>query len=267
MNASLLNDTEAAAFIAEFYGPAVAALYAAYPLGVMRADFWRYAVLYAYGGVYADIDTGCLQPLANWFPPRPRLPDSPAFVSDNSSWRSAGALQYHNLTWDDCSMVVGLENDVHMCQWAIASVPGHPVLRATLQRAIKSLEQGVQCTHDHFVHIHTGPGMWTAGLCDALGLYDTFSAADIARATWTDPDVYARARSMRLCVMAPEFFGQLGNTTAQNVRNHYSSQWGDTEAPNKRWTVEREQLAKAISNRSAAEKQRVAAAESRVATD
>ena len=176
-------------------------------------------------------------------------------------------MQYHNLTWDDCSMVVGLENDMHMCQWAIASVPGHPVLRATLQRALRSLQQGMKCADKHVVHTHTGPGIWTAGLRDALGLTNaSYTAADVSRAVWTDPVVYRRARSMRLCVVAPDFLGQPGSTPAQNAQNHYSSQWGDA-APNKPWIVERDQLAKAVSNTSATEKQRVAAAESKVSTD
>jgi alpha 1,6-mannosyltransferase len=234
-----MNDTEAADFIAAFYSPEVAQLYAAYPLGVMRADFWRYAILYAYGGVYSDIDTECLQPLTQWFPPRQQLPGAPVFVSETNAWRSAGELQYHNMTWDDCSMVAALENDVHYCQWTIASVPGHPVLRATLHRALKSLEQGVKCEYDHMVHLHTGPGTWTDGLRDALGLSRSYRAADVARAAWTDPVVYERARSMRLCIVAPDFFGALPNTVddrtlAQNVRNHFSSQWKD-EAPNESW--------------------------------
>ena len=30
--------------------------YRSFPLGVMRADMWRYAVLYKRGGLYADVD-------------------------------------------------------------------------------------------------------------------------------------------------------------------------------------------------------------------
>ena len=35
---------------------ATVAAYRSFPLGVMRADMWRYAVLYDRGGLYADID-------------------------------------------------------------------------------------------------------------------------------------------------------------------------------------------------------------------
>lgn len=249
LKVTLANDTEAAAFVDSFYGPEVAQLYAAYPLGVMRADFWRYAVLYAYGGIYSDIDTQCLQPVGKWFPPKvpqPLATDSPVFVlPPNSSWQVQATVQYQNLTWDDCSMVVGLENTVHMCQWTIAAAPGHPVLRATLQEALRSLEQGLLCGYDHMVHAHTGPGTWTTGVRNALGLPAHYSAGDMATAVWTDPAVYQRARDMRLCIVPQEFFGEVreGNKRlpAQNVMNHYSSQWRD-EPPNNSWGQEQKQM-------------------------
>lgn len=235
---TLMNDTEASAFISSFFGKAVAKLHKAYPLGVMRADFWRYAILYAYGGVYSDIDTQCLKPFGQWFPPQPRPPGSPVFVS-NGTWPSLGTAQYHNLSWTDCSMVVGLENDVHMCQWTIASVPGHPVLQSTIHVALKSLEEGVRCDYAHMVHAHTGPGTWTEGVRNALGLPDHYTAADMALAVWTDPAVYQRARDMRLCIVAPEVFG--GAAPAQNVKNHFSSLWKG-EVPNVPWVIQKQRL-------------------------
>lgn len=243
MKVTLVNDTEAADFVSSFYGPEVAQLYAAYPLGVMRADLWRYLVLYAHGGVYSDIDTQCLQPLAEWFPPRPRLQGAPGFVSGSPNWTAPGPVQYLSLSWGDCSMVVGLENDVHFCQWTFASVPGHPVLRSVLHVALRSLEGGMQCGYDHMVHAHTGPGVWTEGIRKALGLPDHFSAGDVARAAWLDPEVYQRVRELRVCIVASDFFGDVPGTkvTAQNVQNMYSSQWKE-EPPNTPWVLEKVRL-------------------------
>jgi hypothetical protein len=238
MQFTLMNDTEAAAFISNFYGAEVAKLYEAYPLGVMRADFWRYAILYAHGGIYSDIDTQCLKPLVQWFPPQATPSSSPVFAS-NGSWPTLGTVQYNKLSWDDCGMVVGLENDVHMCQWMIASVPGHPVLRSTLHVALKSLEEGVRCDYAHMVHAHTGPGVFTQGIRIALELPGHYTAADMARAVWTDAGVYQRARDLRLCIVAPEFLG--GGVPAQNVKNHFSSQWKG-EVPNVPWVLAKERL-------------------------
>lgn len=122
LTATLHDDAAAAAFIRDFYGSEAYNIFQSFPLGVMRGDFWRYAVLYAYGGIYGDIDTQCIKPIQQWFPPRKQQPgefqkyEGSVFVSEND-WQSAGGLDYHRLSWDDCRIVIALENDVHFCQW------------------------------------------------------------------------------------------------------------------------------------------------------
>ncbi len=59
----LWTDADLAALVqADF--PHLAGMYHAYPNPVQRADLGRYCVLAKHGGVYADIDTDCLAPLA-----------------------------------------------------------------------------------------------------------------------------------------------------------------------------------------------------------
>ncbi|KZZ92700.1 alpha 1,6 mannosyltransferase [Ascosphaera apis ARSEF 7405] len=86
-------------------------------LPVLRADFFRYLILLARGGVYSDIDTYVIQPVSRWIPAE----------------------------WDvsNIGLVVGIEADVadrpdwhdwysravQFCQWTILSKRGHPVLR------------------------------------------------------------------------------------------------------------------------------------------
>ena len=36
------------------------------PYGVLKADIWRYMIMYIYGGVYADLDTLCKGPIEVW---------------------------------------------------------------------------------------------------------------------------------------------------------------------------------------------------------
>lgn len=48
-------------FTEEFYQ-----MYISLPIGVMKSDVWRIAVVYIYGGVYADLDTLCIQPIDSW---------------------------------------------------------------------------------------------------------------------------------------------------------------------------------------------------------
>jgi len=48
-------------FSLEFYN-----MYKSLPHGVMKADVWRVAVIYAYGGVYVDTDCECVKPISTW---------------------------------------------------------------------------------------------------------------------------------------------------------------------------------------------------------
>ncbi|CAK0897830.1 unnamed protein product [Prorocentrum cordatum] len=53
-----MDDGEALAFVEANFDKSVLDAFKGFPLGVMRADFWRYLVVYTYGGVYADVDDG-----------------------------------------------------------------------------------------------------------------------------------------------------------------------------------------------------------------
>ena len=35
----------------------------------MKADIWRYCVIYKNGGLYTDLDTTCVIPIERWLPP------------------------------------------------------------------------------------------------------------------------------------------------------------------------------------------------------
>ncbi len=58
----LWTDASMRAFMAETY-PALLPIYDAYPRNIQRADFFRYAVLHAQGGVYSDLDVEAHAPI------------------------------------------------------------------------------------------------------------------------------------------------------------------------------------------------------------
>ena len=55
------TDEEGLKFIKEYF-PNLLAKYIGFPYAIQRADLLRYALLYHYGGLYADIDYECLRP-------------------------------------------------------------------------------------------------------------------------------------------------------------------------------------------------------------
>jgi mannosyltransferase OCH1-like enzyme len=60
------DDVKCSQFISDHFSSEFVDMYNSLPYGVMKADAWRIAIIYVYGGVYADIDTRCLVPIDYW---------------------------------------------------------------------------------------------------------------------------------------------------------------------------------------------------------
>ena len=152
----VLTDEAARSLIARLYSrvPQVQQAFEALPEPILKADFFRYLVLLARGGIYSDIDTTALKPATDWIP--------------------ADLLPY--------GLAVGIEADpnrpdwhdfyarrIQFCQWTIVSKPGHPVLvdivasiteETLVRKALAELKQETM----KIVMEFTGPGIWTDSL-------------------------------------------------------------------------------------------------------
>jgi mannosyltransferase OCH1-like enzyme len=79
-------------------------IYKAYqklPIKVMKADLWRYCVIYEYGGIYADTDTVCKI--------------VPSIFINNSM------------------LTIVPENSSHLCQWVFSAPAKSPILREEIK--------------------------------------------------------------------------------------------------------------------------------------
>ncbi|TIA76053.1 hypothetical protein D6C83_00145 [Aureobasidium pullulans] len=151
----VITDDVAAHLIRHLYAavPDVVAAYDAMPVPVLKADFFRYLILLARGGIYSDIDTRALKSATEWVPSEvPR-----------SSY----------------GMVIGIEADpdrpdwhewysrrIQFCQWTIQSKPGHPILRdlvATIAHETLRRKEAGKLTKSSIESIveFTGPAIWT----------------------------------------------------------------------------------------------------------
>lgn len=151
----VITDDVAENLVKLFYAsvPEVIEAYTALPLPVLKADFFRYLILLARGGVYSDIDTSALKSAVEW------VPDS--------------------VPRETIGLVIGIEADpdrpdwhdwysrrIQFCQWTIQSKPGHPVLRDIVARVaaetIKRKRTGLLTAMDTKNVIEfTGPAVWT----------------------------------------------------------------------------------------------------------
>ncbi|KAK7394007.1 alpha-1,6-mannosyltransferase Och1 [Neonectria punicea] len=140
--------------------PEVIEAYNAMPLPVLKADFFRYLILFARGGIYSDIDTYAIQSAFKWVP--------------------------SEIPRETIGLVIGIEADpdrpdwadwysrrIQFCQWTIQSKPGHPVLREIIARITKAtLAMKRSGRFDNFVGNDvvefTGPAVWTDTIMDYL---------------------------------------------------------------------------------------------------
>ncbi|KAL2269099.1 hypothetical protein VTJ83DRAFT_3945 [Remersonia thermophila] len=157
----VVTDTVASQFVRMLYGPATPEIVEAYdalPLPVLKADFFRYLILLARGGIYADIDTSAIRSALEWIP--------------------------SSVPRDEVGLVIGIEADpdrpdwqdwysrrIQFCQWTIQAKPGHPVLRDVVTRitehALRLKRAGsLAAINDGAVIEFTGPAPWTDAIFD-----------------------------------------------------------------------------------------------------
>ncbi|KAF2196353.1 hypothetical protein GQ43DRAFT_262009 [Delitschia confertaspora ATCC 74209] len=163
----VITDQVAEHLIRHLYAsvPEVLEAYKALPLPVLKADFFRYLILLARGGIYSDIDTAALKSAVDWIPK-----DVPS-----SSY----------------GMVIGIEADpdradwadwysrrIQFCQWTIQSKPGHPVLVDVVanitQETLKRKAEGRLTTDHKGIIEFTGPGLWTDSIFSFFNNPDYF---------------------------------------------------------------------------------------------
>lgn len=156
----VISDDVAKSLLGLLYAsvPEVLEAYHALPLPVLKADFFRYLILLARGGIYSDIDTYAIKGAIDWIP--------------------------DEIPRDTVGLVIGIEADpdrpdwaqwysrrIQFCQWTIQSKPGHPVLRDIVSRitnhtlAMKRSGDLTRLDGKKVIEF-TGPAVWTDTIMD-----------------------------------------------------------------------------------------------------
>jgi len=145
----LYDDSDIENFIRNNFDPSYLEFYHQLPLGVMKADLWRYLIILKEGGYYTDIDTQCYRSILKW-PIKIRPEDFPNGV-----------------------LLVSIEpaDLPFFCQWTFAATKNHPALAHVCSYIVENFKKnGINTSNPHFVHGTTGPSIWTQALLDYLGL-------------------------------------------------------------------------------------------------
>lgn len=141
------DDAQCDAFMKEYYqGTDIYKAYTSLKKPVMKADFWRYCVIYEFGGIYADADTVCLR--------------------DPSEY----------LLRVNTNLVVVPEPAFLFCQWVFAAPPKSPVLKTVINLMVYRVlyPQTTISEKDYgrnWVYYFTGPMLFTDGIQAYLNDY------------------------------------------------------------------------------------------------
>ncbi|KAI1323592.1 nucleotide-diphospho-sugar transferase [Xylariaceae sp. FL0255] len=137
--------------------PEVLEAYQALPQPVLKADFFRYLILLARGGIYSDIDTIALKSAQTWLP-------------EAVPQKSIGLIIGIEADPDRPDWADWYSRRIQFCQWTIQSKPGHPVLRDIVARitaeALRRKRDGVFVSKEKSVVEFTGPAIWTDTIFD-----------------------------------------------------------------------------------------------------
>lgn len=158
----LWDDEDVHCFIETLY-PEIMHQFVKLPV-IMKADLFRYLVVYEFGGIYTDIDTLPLKSIYTWFRPL-------------EMWENQLPLRNWNIgsEFAKISFIAGLEVDVpksiqvdawayplQLCQWTFAAVPRYTLLWNISKEIIRNThEKSTKELEELNVINTTGPGVWT----------------------------------------------------------------------------------------------------------
>lgn len=119
--------------------------YSSLPKSVERSDFFRYMVILRQGGVYADVDVECKQPLDNII----RSFDTMVVGWESEVSTDAQAYKRH------------FARKRQVLQWFFAAAPGHPALRDICEHIARNALNKFSNNTNRDTLERTGPGIWT----------------------------------------------------------------------------------------------------------
>lgn len=242
MRYEVITDANEMTFVEQHFGPDgfdrpdIIDFYRSLNLQIVKADLLRYMVMYAEGGIYADIDVQALRPFDRFLPTAQDEHDFDLIIGvevDEPRYRNHPILGQKSQSF---------------CQWTIVSRPRHPVMMRLIEDIMAWMKtmahkQGrsvgeVELNFDEVI-TGTGPSAFTRAVLAEMNLQQ---ARDGGRkgskkgmVTWDDFHAMTESKVVgRVLVLTVEAFcaGQghsdSGNHQSRNalVQHHYhASNW------------------------------------------
>ncbi|KAI9904202.1 hypothetical protein N3K66_000731 [Trichothecium roseum] len=232
----VITDANEMSYVEQHFGPGgldrpdIVGFYRSLRLPIIKADLLRYMIMYAEGGVYADIDVEAIKPLHRFFPAR----------FDEGDYDMVIGIEIDQPAFKD-HPILG-KKSMSFCQWTIIAKPGQPVFIRLIENIMAWMggvarQQGVgigdvELDFDQVI-VGTGPTAFTSAMLEEM---NRRTPRGSRRINWED-DFHAMDESKivgRVLVLDVEAFcaGQghsdSGNHGARGalVKHHYhASGW------------------------------------------
>jgi len=127
----LYTDSEMDEFVNTFYPGKVSECFNRLNIPVAKVDFWRYLVLYKYGGVYVDLDSSIDVPLDD-------------FIDDK-----------------DEAIITAETNPNTFVQWALIFDKEHPILKKVIELIVDNIENN---SYPNDILQMTGPQVYSRAI-------------------------------------------------------------------------------------------------------
>merc|ERR1719285_1301293 len=148
---SLWTDAKIVTFLATYhprFTPLLSSL-----SNIEKADLIRYAVLYTYGGVYADIDARLLRKIDDW---------AKVYSLPNTTTALIGIEAF--LKDDRERQLVSFARVHQYCQWTMMCAPRHPLMLGVLNMIHRIVSDKTVSNLRWKVLDTTGPGVFSDGV-------------------------------------------------------------------------------------------------------
>lgn len=127
----LYNDDDMDSFVNEHFPGEIAECYNRLNIIVAKVDFWRYLILYKYGGIYLDMDSSIEYSLDE-------------------------LIKEH-----DEAIITAEGNPNLYVQWALIFKKNHPILKKVIELVVDNIQNN---RHPNDIHKMTGPAVYTRAI-------------------------------------------------------------------------------------------------------
>lgn len=195
----VFSDSSAETFVLQsfHYDPDITQTYLNLRDPILRADFLRYLILYAEGGVWSDIDTKALKPVSDWIPTE---------YAGRVNAVIGLEIDEPEVMWVDWA-----DNFV-LCQSTMMASAGHPIYHRLIQNIIRTLDEMAWNQSISLKELHvgfrdvlriTGPVAFTSAV---LGYVSEVTGENITRADLsgiTEPKLLADVLFLPVVAFVP----------------------------------------------------------------